>query len=206
MATAHRLEVRYPNRRAVLASARTERAVLSLFVPAAEHVTAGDEVQLIISVDGSTLRFELEGRVRLQFQQTGARGPGLGVVFRGEQRKGATQMLAACAGTGADALDARREVDVRCLINLHGDRLRGALKDVSSSGAFIATRLVPGLRGEAELTIQLEPLFGRWGGRQLKARVVWVGEKHGVHGLGVQFLEPGEAVRDSLEKHLSPPP
>lgn len=205
---AQRLHVRYPNRRALLTSARTERSVLSLFVPGTQHVTAGSDVLLEISVDRTELRFELEGRVRLQFQETVARGAGLGIAFQGEQKKAAGQMLATCAASSEDgaAIDTRQEVDVRCLINLHGKKLKGVLKDVSSTGAFVAIPLVPGLRGEAELSLQLEPRFGLWGGPLLKARVIWVGEKKGVYGFGARFLEEGAAVRESLKKYLPPLP
>ena len=205
---AQRLVVRYPNRRALLSSARTERSVLNLFVPGTEHVSAGADVLLEICVDRTALRFELEGRVRLQFQETLARGAGLGVAFQGAQKKAAGQMLAACASSCEDgaAIDTRQEVDVRCLVNLHGQKLKGALKDVSSTGAFVGTPLVPGLRGEAELSLHLEPLFGFWGGPMLKARVIWVGEKRGVHGFGARFLEETASVRERLKKLLPPLP
>lgn len=201
---ARRLPVRYSSCRALLASARTERSVLSLFVPGAEHVAAGADVLLEVSVDRSTLRFELEGRVRLQFQETDSRGPGLGVVFHGTQKRAAGLMLATCAAASGDgtAIDARQEVEVSCLINLHGKKLRGTLKDVSSTGAFVGTPLVPGLRGEAELSLHLEPVFGLWGGPVLKAKVIWVGEKHGVYGFGARFLDDGASVRERLKKHL----
>lgn len=201
---APRLQVRYPNRRALLSNVRTERSVVTLFVPGTQQVSAGSEVLLELSVDHTELRFELPARVRLQFSDRDPRGAGLGVAFLGEQKRAAGQMLAACAATseGGSALDTRLEVDVRCLINLHGKKLRGAVRDVSSTGAFVGTPLIPELRGAVELTLQLEPLFGIWGGSQLKARVVWVGEKHGVHGFGACFLEESVSVRARLEKHL----
>lgn len=200
-----RLQVHYPNRRALLSSARAERSVLSLFVPGSAHVAAGSDVTLDITVEGTALRFELAGRVRLQLAAHGTRGAGLGVAFLGEQKRAAAQMLASCAATSADdgpTLEPRHQVDVRCLVNLHGKRLQGALRDVSSTGAFIRAPLLPALHGEAELTIQLEPLFGRWGGRVLKARVIWVGQKKGVPGFGVRFLEATSLVLESLKKHL----
>ena len=203
MTPAPRLQVRYPNRRALLSSARTERSVLTLFVPGPERVAAGSDVLLDISLEA--LRFEVQGRVRLQTLETGARAAGLCVVFPGELEKAAVQMLTACAAMASEdgtGLETRHEVDVRCLIDLHGRKMKGALKDVSSTGAFVGTPLVPGLRGEAELILRLEPVFGRWGGQRLKARVIWVGEKKGVHGFGVRFLEESGAVRERLKKHL----
>jgi Tfp pilus assembly protein PilZ len=206
MAPSTRLDIRYPSRRAVLASARAEGAILSLFVPTTERIVAGTEVTLLISIENTEHRFELQGRVRLQISE----GPraGLGVVLVGEQKRAASQMLSICAGRQNDdgaALDQRHDVDVKCLVNLHGARLPGALKDVSSTGAFIGAPRLSTLRNEAELTIQLEPLFGRWGGHLLKARVVWVGEKKGVAGFGVRFLDGTEHVRESLKKHFPSP-
>lgn len=206
MAAARRLQVQYPNRRTLLSSARPEGAVLSLFVPGSEQVAVGTEVVLDVSVDGTALRFELEGRVRVQFTgQASRQGPGLGVAFVGEQKRPAAQMLATLAGRSLDngtALDSRHDVDVKCLVNLRGKRLAGALGDVSSTGAFIKVSKLPALSGDAELTIQVEPLFGRWGGRVLKARVIWVGEKKGVRGFGVRFTDAPSLVRESLKKHF----
>ena len=196
MAATDRLQVQYASRRALLSAARTEGAVLSLFVHGSEHVAAGAEVLLEISVED--LRFELEGRVRLQ------RAGGLGIIFTGERKRLASQMLATCAGTSE--LDLRHQVDVRCLIDLHGTKLKGALKDVSCTGAFIRAPRLAELRGHAELTIQLDPIFGFFGGSVLKARIVWVGEKKGVPGIGVRFLDGSAHVRERLRKHLPQQP
>lgn len=204
-----RLEVSYPSHRGLLASARTEGAVLSLFVPGSEHVTAGTDVTLAIRIENTELRFELQGRVRMQLAGNGARTqPGLGVALIGAQRRAAAQMLATCAESSPDdgtALDSRHEVDVACLIDLHGTKIKGAVKDVSSTGAFIKAPRLSALRAEADVTIRLEPRFGLWGGRVLKARVMWVGEKKGVSGFGVRFLDATAHVRASLEKHLPSP-
>lgn len=205
MSSVTRLEVQYPNRRALLASARAERGTLSLHIPRGEDLALGSEVSLGISVDGTALRFELRGQVRLPLNALGAR-KGLGITFAGPQKRAAAQMLATCAGRSRDdgtALDSRHDVDLRCLVNLPGTRLRGALKDVSSTGAFIGAQPSSTLRGDTELTIQLEPLFGRWGGRLLKARVIWVGQKKGVPGFGVRFLDATAQVRESLKKHFT---
>lgn len=205
MPSATRLEVQYPNRRALLASARTEGGSLSLFVPRSHDITVGALVLLDISVDGTALRFELEGIVRGQLAAAGGR-QGLGIVFTGPQKRPAAQMLATCAGRALDdgtALDSRHDVHVRCLVNLQGKKLKGALKDVSSTGAFIKATPLSNLRGDAELTIQLEPLFGLWGGQTVKARVIWVGEKRGEPGFGVRFLDATAQVRESLKKHFT---
>ena len=200
-----RLEVQFPNRRALLASARSEGGSLSLFIPLSQDVAIGTRVMLDIKVEGTPLRFELEGNVRMQLSAPGSR-QGLGITFTGTQKRPAAQMLASCAGRALEdgtALDTRHDVDVRCVVNLPGKRLKGALKDVSSTGAFIGAASPSAVRGHTELTIQLEPLFGLWGGSVLKARVIWVGEKRGVPGFGVRFLDATTQIRERLKKHFT---
>ena len=199
------LVVQYPNRRALLASARTEGGVLSLFVPRNDEVRSGAAVTLDVTVERTSLRFNLQGEVRLLLSAPGTR-QGMGVNFVGAQKRAAAQMLASCAGrapTDGTALDSRHDVDLRCLVNLRGKRVKAAVKDVSSTGAFIGAAQLPMVRGNTELTIQLDPFLGLWGGRVLKARVIWVGEKNGVSGFGVRFLDATAQVRESLKKLFS---
>lgn len=206
MSSVTRVEAQYPNRRALLSSARAEGSELSLFVPTTARTLAGTEVTLQVSIEDSGLRFELQGKVRLQL--SGGARTGLGVTFAGEQKRAAAQMLAICAGRALEdgtALDTRHAVNVPCLVTVHGKKLDGVLKDISNTGAFINSPRLASLRSQAELTIQLEPLFGRWGGRSLKGRIVWVGEKRGVFGFGVRFLDTTSHVRESLKKHFPTP-
>lgn len=199
------LVVQFPNRRALLASARTEGGILSLFVPRNDEVRTGAEVMLDITVEGTSLRFNLQGQARQLLNAPGAR-QGMAVTFFGPHKREAAQMLASCAGrTPSDgtALDSRHDVDLRCVVKLPGKRLKAAVKDVSSTGAFIGAPLMPRLRGDTELTIELEGFFGMWGGQRLKARVIWVGEKKGVPGFGVRFLDATAQVRENLKKLFS---
>lgn len=205
--TTRRLQLQFPNRRALLASARAEGPELSLFASGHTDLPVGSEVAVEITVANTGLCFELEGRVRVHLASRFGR-QGVGISFGGVHKRGAAQMLAICAGRAVDdgtSLDTRHDVDVRCVVNLGGTRLRGALRDVSNTGAFIGTRGDAVPPHNAELTIQVEPLFGRWGGRTLKARVVWVGLKKGVPGFGVRFLEVGALVRESLRRYFPSP-
>lgn len=197
------LRVWYPHRRGLLASARTEGAVLSLFVPSTEALPMGTPVTLDIGLRDAPLRFEVEGHVRGLF--SARQEPGLGVVFAGVEKRAVAQMLAVCAGRSLDdgtALDSRHPVHVSCLVDLRSGSLKGALRDVSNTGAFVGLRGPSRIREQSELTLRLEPLFGRWGGRPLKARVMWVGEKNGVLGFGVRFLDSTSDVRERLKKHI----
>jgi hypothetical protein len=200
MSSATRIEVKYPSRRALLASARNEGGALSLLVPVMKELPIGSQVLLEIRVARTELVFELEGLVRLQSRQ------GLGIAFTGNEKRTAAVMLATCAGRSADdgtQLDSRHTVDVRCRVTLGDQKVKAWLKDVSNTGAFIMASEFQGVRAGTELTIQIEPLFGLWGGRVVKARVVWGGEKHGVPGMGVRFLDATAEVRDSLRRHYA---
>ncbi len=202
--TPHRLQLQFPNRRALLASARAEGPELSLFAAGTNDIPAGSEVTVLITVANTGLSFELQGRVRMHLTAQFGR-QGVGISFGGIHKRAAAQMLAVCAGRAVDngtSLDTRHDVDVRCVVTLEGTRVRGALRDVSNTGAFIGTRGHAVPPNDSELTIQVEPLFGRWGGRTLRARVVWVGQKKGVPGFGVRFLEAAALVRESLRKYL----
>lgn len=198
MSSATRIEVRYPTRRALLASARNEGGALSLLVPVSTVLPVGSMVLLEIKVERTELVFELEGTVRLQSRQ------GLGIFFTGHAKRGAAQMLATCAGRSADSgtqLDSRHDVDVRCRVSLGSTRVKAWLKDVSTTGAFIGDVAFAGVRTGSELTIQIEPFLGLFGGRVVKARVIWIGEKHGVQGMGVRFLDATAEMRESLKRH-----
>ncbi|PZR08428.1 MAG: hypothetical protein DI536_24940 [Archangium gephyra] len=199
------LKVRYPHRRALLAAARAEGPVLSLFVPGHTELAPGTALAIEVSLDDSSLRFSLNGTVRAQFQRIARQEPGLAVVFTGEAKRPVAEMVAICAGRSVEdgtALDSRLQVDVSCLVDVSGQSVRAVMRDVSNSGAFIGTPSAPSLRPESELTVRFDPLFGRWGGNPLAARVVWVGHKHGMSGFGVRFLESAAIVRERLKKHL----
>ncbi len=202
-----RLPVRYPHRGAVLANSRAEGSHLTLFVPGWANLAIGADVVLEITFGDSELRFELEGRV--SFQRKLPAGPrqqaGLGFIFVGHQKRPAAQMIAQCAGRAIDdgtALGTRHAVTVSCLVKFNGSSVAAEVKDLSSTGAFVGAPKLRGLREDEELTLHLEPIFGRWGGQLLKARVIWVGEKKGIGGFGVRFVDDSQHVRSSLKKHL----
>ncbi len=203
-----RLPVKYPHRGAVLSNSRADGANLSLFVPGWVNLAIGADVLLEISFGDSEMRFEIEGRVNFQRKlPAGPRQqPGLGFAFVGAQKRPAAQMMAQCAGRAVEdgtALGWRHEVTVSCLVKFNGSNVPAEVKDLSSSGAFIGAPKVRGLREDEELTIHLEPIFGRWGGQVLHARVIWVGEKGGIGGFGVRFVDDTLHVRSSLKKHLA---
>ena len=203
-----RLPVRFPHRGSLLANARAEGPSLTLFVPGWANFAIGADAMLEITFGDSDLHFEIEGRVSFQRKlPSGPRQqPGLGFTFVGAQKRPAAQMIAQCAGRNAEegtAMGARKPVTLSCLVKFNGTNTPAEVRDLSNTGAFIGLTKVRGLKEDLELTIHLEPIFGRWGGQVLKARVIWVGEKKGEAGFGIRFTEDTLHVRSSLKKHLA---
>lgn len=181
--------------------------MLSLFVPGQPTHAVGERVRLEISLADSPAVFTFEGTVRARFDTALTRQePGLAVVLQGEAKKPVAEMVALCAGRPLEdgtALDSRAQLNVPCLLEFPHAQVRGVIRDVSNTGAFIGTtHLVDAAPGD-EVTLKLATLFGRWGGHPLAARVVWSGRKYGVHGFGVRFVDPQAVVRERLKKHLS---
>ncbi len=207
MSPAPILRIRYPHRRALLAAARAEGSVLSLFVLGQPQHSIGSTLELEISLDDSPLRFSVAGTVRARFESQLARQePGLAVVFQGDAKKPVAEMVAICAGRALEdgtALDSREQVNVSCLLEFPRNTLRGVIRDFSNTGAFIGIAEQLDTTPGVEVTVKLDLLFGRWGGHPLKARVVWSGRKYGVHGFGVRFVDAPNVVRERLKKHLT---
>jgi len=74
------------------------------------------------------------------------------VAFAGDQKRAAAEMMARLAGRSPDsgtALDLAPRGRRECVVKLRDSKLDGALKDVSSTGAFIGARTVPSLTSDA---------------------------------------------------------
>lgn len=207
MSAAPILRIQYPHRRALLAAARAEGSLLSLFVPGQPRHAIGTALELEISLGDSPLRFTVAGLVRARFENRLARQePGMALVFQGDAKKPVAEMVAICAGRPLEdgtALDSREQVNISCLLEFPRNVLRGVIRDVSNTGAFVGIAQTLDATPGLEVKVKLDPLFGKWGGNPLQARVVWSGRKYGVHGFGVRFVEAPGVVRERLKKHLS---
>lgn len=206
-ASATRLRITYPTRRAVLASYRLDGTTLSLFVPTEAEVALGSPILLDVAFGDCSQEFTLRGRVTWRRAQ--ARGvrleAGLGIAFIGGEKFAPAQMLAFCAGRPLElgtSQDPRVEAAIPCKVELGKHQLRAHVRDISNGGAFISLKGISGLPVGREVTLRLEPgLFG-WGGKILRAKVVWSGDKGGMPGFGARFVGlPGE-VRPALKKYL----
>jgi len=200
----------YPTRRAALASCRAVGGHLSLFVPTTDDVSAGTAVRLQVSFGDVVTRFELEGTIT--WRRTQARGlglePGLGVEFAAPEKYQVARMLAFCAGRALDtgtAIERRVEAEVPCQVNVGPHRLAGLIRDLSSTGVFVAGPSFVKLARGTELVIQLGKGWLGFGVKQLKARVIWNGHKRGEFGFGARFVEDSARTRPVLGKYLRTP-
>lgn len=201
------VDVVYPSRRYVLARLRAEGPSLALFAPTDRFVPLGSRVELRIRFADCDAAYELTGTVTFLRQQ--ARGLsqdiGIGVTFDGEDKRAAAQMIAFCAGRPPDvgtAQTPRKELQLSCVVRLGQRAMSAEVRDLSSSGAFVAATSLPGVRVGSELVLQIAPLFSTFGGRRLEARVMWIGNKQGRAGFGARFLGAAGAIRPALKKFL----
>ena len=198
----------YPTRRVVLASCRTASGSLSLFVPTTDPIPAGSAVRLRVTFGDVSEVFELDGTVTWRRAQARGLGlePGLGVEFASSEKFRAAQMLAFCAGrplAHGTACERRVAAKVPCLVRVGRHRVTGQIRDLSSSGAFVGGASLARLPQGTELCIQLSKGWLGFGVRELKARVVWSGNKNGVLGFGARFMDDATRTRPILRKYLA---
>jgi len=201
------LRITYPSRRAVLASYRLDGPTLSLFVPTAAEVPVGERVQIQVGFADSAQTFVLSGLCT--WRRPRSRGmrlePGLGLAFTGGEKFAPAQMLAYCAGRPLElgtAQDPRTATRIDCKVTLGKHTVSAKIHDISNTGVFIAARALQALRPGRELEVTLDPGWFGLGGKTLRARVVWAGDKAGRPGVGVRFVgQPGE-VRPLVKKYL----
>lgn len=199
------LRAHYPSRRVALASYRSMRGELSLFVPTPLPVAPGETVTVEVSFGDCAQTFALQGQVT--WRRESARGlgqeQGLGIAFPPEQKFKAAKMLAFCAGRPVEAGTAgeqRFPTDVPCCVVVGERQLRGTIRDLSATGAFVnAPATLP--RG-TELAIHIRAGWLGLGQRELRARVVWTGAKNGVFGFGARFVEDAARMRPALRRYL----
>jgi len=131
--------------------------------------------------------------------------PGLGIAFTGGAKFAPAQMLAYCAGRPLElgtSQDPRVPTSIPCHIEIGEHRLRARVRDISSSGAFIAMKGLVRMPAGRELALTLEPGWFGWGGKTLRAKVVWAGDKLGMSGFGARFIGPPADVKPAVRKYL----
>ena len=199
-----RITVVFSSPREVLKYSRSEGKELSIFFPCGHQPPLNTPVSLGITFAGKSEQFELQGVVT--YIRTLARGlmqpQGIVVTFvTGEQRKRAAELIAFCAGRPVRAGTAgapRTPVTSRCIVRVPRGAIAGYLRDISNTGAFVAAALPRAIREGAEVLLQIRPFFGLFGGRRVRAKVVWTGQKYGEAGFGVRFTGEAEEIRRAV--------
>lgn len=199
-----RINVAFSSPWMALKYSRSEGKELSLFVPTGHQPPLRARVALAISFPGRPERFELSGTV-IFIREVG-RGllqpQGVVVDFQApEEKQTAAAFIAFCAGRPASLGTAgtpRTQVASRCIVRSPRGAFRGHLRDVSATGAFVAARLPGAIKEGVEILLQVKPIFGAFGGRQVRARVMWLGEKYGEKGFGARFTGEAEEIRRAV--------
>jgi hypothetical protein len=189
-----RLNVVFTSPREVLKYSRSGGKELSIFFPCGHPPNLGDSVSLGVTFVARHEEFELQGVVT--FIRDTSRGlmqpQGVVVNFVSpEQRKKAAEFIAFCAGRPASAGTAgaqRTQVDELCVVHAARSTVRGSVRDLSSTGAFVAAPLPRTVRPGADVELRVRPWLGLFGGQRRFARVIWIGSKYGQQGFGVRFV------------------
>jgi Tfp pilus assembly protein PilZ len=202
------VRARYPTRKDVLASYRTSREALTLFVPTDEAVATGTEVRLIVTFGDAQEIFELEGKVawRVERRQAG-QAPGLAGTFVAPERYRVARMLAFCGGrpmTAVSHVADRVPAQFPVVVCLGETRLSGYVRDVSSSGVFVAGE-EPASSAEARRWSSSSPAAGSaWAPSGSARRWSGEGSSTGCAGSGRASWRPPSAPGPVLARYLTP--
>lgn len=161
-------------------------------------------LEIVLADSGS--EYTLQGRVRFRRAGTREVEPGVSVAFEGDDKRLASEVLARWAGKDprlGSASSVRRPTSIPCVVRLRDRRVVAEIKDLSSGGAFVTRSRAPAFPVGTEVVLQIEPIFSRWGGKRLAARVVWLGEKHGERGFGMRFVDEPARVQLAVGGYLA---
>lgn len=202
------VRARYPTRKDVLASYRSSREALSLFVPTDDALETGTVVRLVVTFGDAREIFELEGRVAFRVERRrGGQAPGLSVAFVAPERYKVARMLAFCGGrpmTAVSHVAERVPAQFPVVVRLGHGRLPGFVRDLSTSGVFVAGEDLGQVGRGAEVVIELTRGWLGLGARKVRAAVVWRGTKYGVRGFGARFVDAPERTGPALRRYLAP--
>ncbi|MFL5346091.1 MAG: PilZ domain-containing protein [Hyalangium sp.] len=200
------LEIRYASRRSLLLSSKTERGMLTIFVPTSHRVAQGATVRLTVTFGDSDKRFALEGTALTWTQASGRDGVGgFMASFVGDHKRRAAEMIAFCAQRPLSLGTALRErIPLRksCQLKLANHQVSGELRDLSQTGAFVVGAKLGKLKEGEPVWLKVEHgLFGL-GGTWLEARVIWQGPKGEEHGVGLRFTGNEASQASAIQRLL----
>ena len=204
---APKLSVQYHSRRALLSAIKTEGSKLTLFVASEITLPVGSAVGLGVAIAGTNQTFDLFGTVMNHaWAGAGSRSSGLTVLFQGEDKKHAAEMVAFCADRPpamGTANSERFRIEVRCKVKGAQASCKGTIVDLSRTGAFVATpKITRGMQTGAHLRVHLDPGIFGLGGTWVDAKVIWQGDKDTQTGFGIQFVGLRENQTKALNNYL----
>ena len=137
---------------------------------------AGRNVALKVTLADSNRNFYIRGTVRSVRECDGKR-LGFSLVIRGEaEQRFFSHLLAFCSKNQEAAK--RFAAEIPCQLMVGSGATPGKIRDLSRTGAFIATGATA-LRAGSKLVLSVEGGFLGLRRRTIEARVVWTGEKGG---------------------------
>lgn len=191
------LPVKYPTRRALLASVHREGESVSLFVPGEAAVTRNVDVRLKVAFGDSNKNYYLSGTVQSVILAGANAGFTLGLRTDAD-RQSFEYAFAYCSKNQQPA--ARFHSSIDCTVDLGRDKVPARIKDLSLTGAFVASRRFSLLKLGDQLGIDVKGGFLGLGRIHVQGKVVWTGEKNGVPGFGIQFVGDLQGVRSLLKR------
>lgn len=192
-------EARYPSRRKFLEHTQLGPAVCRVFWPCYPQVAAGRPVVLHVRFGSEAESFAIRGRVlRARDDLRDPRGSGLLVEVTGADLFDFGRAYAHASGR-PQALGRRRAPRVAASFAgriVQEQATRAAhLSDLSMGGAFVA---LAGRAPPAGTRLRLELKVGWLRRVTFTARVAWVGQRDGVAGMGVEFVDSDVRARGWL--------
>ena len=198
-------EATYATRRQALSNSRSSGGDLTLFIPTSVRAPLETMLAIKVTFKDCDATFNVVGKV--SYLRLAARGTtqttGVVVTFEGDHKKAASELLAFCAGRPLNEGTAgapRRPAKFGCIVHTTRHALKAQVRDLSTTGAFVAAPEMRGFKEGMDVVLQLRPLVGTWGGRKVEARIMWVGEKYGETGFGARFTGEASDYRKTVKK------
>jgi hypothetical protein len=193
------ITAKYSNRRALMGFFTRDRSDASLFVPSSEPVMVNRHVRLKATFGDCNRNFYLAGYVQ-SLREAGGQRIGFNLLIQTpEEQRAISHLIAFCSRNQEPAK--RFATSISCTVSAGDATVRARIRDLSMTGAFVATS--PSSTVKVGSTIELALKGGFLGLRttHVPAQVIWQGEKNGTTGFGAEFLGSSSQLLELLNKH-----
>jgi hypothetical protein len=191
------ITVRYSTRRTVLELVDREHAGARLFVLCTEPIPAGRNVTLKVTFADSNRNFYIRGCIDSIVERAGLRLGFRLLIWGADATRAFAHLLAFCSRN--QEAPKRFLAEIPCQLVVGAGVVRGKIRDLSRTGAFISTGS-SALKAGSKLVLSVKGGFLGLCRRAIEARVVWTGEKQGRRGFGAEFLSNAPAVMGMLRQ------